>query len=653
MKLALIGGGRTARFLDFQGELSGFKVEYRSFPLAEDGHELVVVDEPSLSPLGCARHLSQRRVPPAAIIVCRPEQLPDFRKALEYTPGLSRSIFACGDTEEAFLPTLKTAMKWAAEAHAFREAEPALCQQTYGMKELVLQKHLLFDLLLESLPDTIYFKDRESRFRFFNPAILTKFNVSCDADIYGKTDFDIFGHEHAEQAYKDEQALVRGELDIIQKVEKETWPDGRVTWVQTTKMPIKTPTGETLGTFGISHDITHEREMDLRLQRERSLIDTLINLLPARVFVKDTELRYIFTNREHRRFLGAESAEAVQGKTLLDFIDTDRSHMLTQGESRILREGISILNLEEYDEDTHQWMLVNKVPLRDGQENIVGMIGLSVDMTEQKQLEQKLQYRNQQVESELKLARTLQQTFLPQTYPTFPPEAPEHESLLNFAHYYLPSFTLGGDFLSVQAIGPKNASVLLCDVMGHGVRAALVTAMLRAMIAELDARAAQPANFLTALNRLLHASLAGGRQLIFVTAFYGVIDADQGLITYGNAGSNCAYLLRHADAHMQKLDCAGQCGPALGLFENYEFSEFEVQMQPGDELICFTDGIVEATREGEEFGEHRFMRFLQEHRNASGKARFEALMQQVRAFAHQESFDDDICLLSAKLRPRP
>lgn len=121
--------------------------------------------------------------------------------------------------------------------------------------------------LMDTLSDAIYFKDRKSRFIMINKACAKKHRWESMDMIAGKTDFDVFSHEHAEQAFADEQRIIATGEPLYGIVEKETFPDGSVAWVSTTKMPLKDADGAIVGTFGISRDITEHKEAELRSQR--------------------------------------------------------------------------------------------------------------------------------------------------------------------------------------------------------------------------------------------------------------------------------------------------------------------------------------------------------------------------------------------------
>jgi PAS domain S-box-containing protein len=126
-------------------------------------------------------------------------------------------------------------------------------------------ERFLLHTLMDNLPHPIYFKDRLSRFLRNNRAHLKVFGLTDPERAIGKTDFDFFGEEHARQAFEDEQEMIRTGQGIT-KEEKETWPDGRVTWVLSTKMPLRNPRGEIVGTFGISRDITDRKQAEEALR---------------------------------------------------------------------------------------------------------------------------------------------------------------------------------------------------------------------------------------------------------------------------------------------------------------------------------------------------------------------------------------------------
>lgn len=141
--------------------------------------------------------------------------------------------------------------------------------ERYRMEADLAYERDLLRALLDTVPDAIYFKDLDSRFIRASRALAEKFGVKDPRHLQGKSDFHFFTAEHALPAYEDEQRIIRTGEPVLNKTEKETWPDGRVTWVRTSKIPYRNRSGRIVGTIGVSKDITDLIQTERALEQAR------------------------------------------------------------------------------------------------------------------------------------------------------------------------------------------------------------------------------------------------------------------------------------------------------------------------------------------------------------------------------------------------
>jgi diguanylate cyclase (GGDEF)-like protein/PAS domain S-box-containing protein len=177
------------------------------------------------------------------------------------------------------------------------------------------QEIFLLETMMDNIPDSIYFKDRDSRFTRVNQYTARKFGLTRPDEVLGRTDFDLFTSEHALQAFRDEQEIVRTGRPLVNMEEKETLPGGTVRWVSTTKMALRDSNGQIVGTFGISRDITERKRAEEQLARQ-AFYDPLTEL-PNRALFMD-RLEHLFRRTQRRRKSDREFLFAVV------FLDLDR-----------------------------------------------------------------------------------------------------------------------------------------------------------------------------------------------------------------------------------------------------------------------------------------------------------------------------------------
>ena len=395
----------------------------------------------------------------------------------------------------------------------------------------------LFLNLMDNMSDHIYFKDLKSRFIMLNDSTVKWHGFDSQTEAIGKTDFDLFTAEHAQKAFDDEQEIIRTGKPVVGIIEKETWQsDDHISWVSTTKMPLRDKDGIIIGTFGISRDITEHKNAEDQIEKYAS----------------------------------------------------------------------------------------------------------------------ELQFIHEEMEEELRMAGELQKAFLPSIYPAFPEGAPEEEQAVLFRHLYHSSGLIGGDFCSIRKISDDEVGMLLCDVMGHGVRAALGTAFIRALVEEIGSTEKDPGKFMERMNHALFPILHTEELIMFATAIYLTFNVRTGVVKFSNAGHPRPLHIERVESRAQGLGGEDTpIGPAFALAEDSKYVTCEYQLNPKDAVVLFTDGLFEiANRGGEEFGEDRLREAAVRLKDLRLRDFFPELLKAVGRFSEDNDFDDDVCLVGFRfMRP--
>ena len=239
------------------------------------------------------------------------------------------------------------------------------------------------------------------------------------------------------------------------------------------------------------------------------------------------------------------------------------------------------------------------------------------------------------INSELEMARKIQLAILPHATPKIVG--------LEIAACFVPMGSVAGDFYDFLVVDEKHVGILIADATGHGLPAALIASMLQMALAAQSAHATQPARVLAGLNQALY----GKFTTHFVTAAYIFLDMELGAMKYAGAGHPPLLLWRASTRKTAELE---ENGMVLGLFGDATYDEIEVTMEPGDKVVLYTDGILEASNSSQElYGADRFKRFL-ETNSSLGKGEFsEALLYELSLWSGQprgQGQKDDITLLT-------
>lgn len=288
--------------------------------------------------------------------------------------------------------------------------------------------------------------------------------------------------------------------------------------------------------------------------------------------------------------------------------------------------------------------------LRKDQLTVHDLMRAVITALERKRLEDELAERRRALEQDLRMARELQQAFLPQSLPHFAPQQPPDAAGVRFFHRYTPTLAVGGDFFDVLPIDERSVGVFVSDVAGHGMQAALVTAVLRTLIEELKDEAGEADRFLAQVNFGLHRILRQMTTPIFATAFYLKLDLDAKLATFSNAGHPPQLHLRRKHGEVARLHDPSKVGPVLGLLEDAAFPARGVAVDDEDVFLLFTDGIVEVPNaDGEPFGIARLEAAAKKAMNVAPAQMIDQIVKAASEHAGETIFPDDVCIVALEV----
>ena len=253
-----------------------------------------------------------------------------------------------------------------------------------------------------------------------------------------------------------------------------------------------------------------------------------------------------------------------------------------------------------------------------------------------------MQQEHNQLESikgDLAVAQEIQQAILPRIFPPFPEDADQ----MDIAASMNAAKDVAGDFYDFFRIDDDHIGFVIADVSGKGIPAAIFMAVSRTLIRATGIRGVKPSECITYINTLLAEESASN---MFVTVFYGIYNIKTGDVTYTNAGHNPPYVAK-ADGSIVKLPLSKNI--IAGFLKDYQFTEEALQLQQGDTLLLYTDGVTEAVDpDYKEYGEERLEALLKNTSQVDCQQLIDAVKADVKVFANGAEQSDDITLLAIK-----
>ena len=313
-----------------------------------------------------------------------------------------------------------------------REEELKLkLEENKSIQAKLTQESALLDSMLRIIPDSIHFKDTEGKFLRISDSLLDLFDVRAAEEIIGKSDFDFYKKHEAQQYFEEEKEIIETGEGFIDNINENTDESGNTTWTSVTKLPLYDKTGKCIGTFSLSKDITDIKKLETEvnsqneklvsnqfklestieqmdkvqteLEREKALMDSLLNNLPDAVYFKDLESKFIKVSKSMPPLFGLEKPEELYGKSDFDFFDKEHAEQAYKDEQQVIRSRqpiIGNIEKEQYKDGSIRYVSSTKMPLLDEKRNAIGTFGISRDITQIKQLELEVREHNEALKTQ-------------------------------------------------------------------------------------------------------------------------------------------------------------------------------------------------------------------------------------------------------------
>lgn len=377
----------------------------------------------------------------------------------------------------------------------------------------------------------------------------------------------------------------------------------------------------------------------------KRLFKTLMEQTADRVYIKDTQSRFIFVSKALARAHGLNDHSEIEGKTDFDFYDAETAQRFFDVEQEIIRTKQPLINQtekEHWKNGSTSWVSHSKAPLRLDTGEAIGIIGISRDVTEEHRFRQQLKEQNETMLADYASAEKVQQIMIPGRIPSVVG--------INLAYIWKPMTSVGGDIITFPRNPDNELIFFMADVCGHGVQAAFYTVLLKYMSAHAaEDYASSPEHFLNAVNQeVLHRINQG-----FVTAVAGHFDPPQPdgsrAVHLSNAGQPDLMIQRTANKCVEHLKLPSAM--VMGLPSGQASAPVTYTLQQGDRIFLFTDGIVEASAPSdEEFGLDRLQKCIQSSADLPLQATLDHIYEQALQHTEDLKQQDDISLLAFEIQ---
>lgn len=434
-------------------------------------------------------------------------------------------------------------------------------------------------------------------------------------------------------------------------------PDGKSRWIRIRGIVIRNA-GVAVRVTGSMIDISKRRFAEDMVAEERNMLRLIIDNIPLQVYFKDCDSCYKLVNQRQVEWLGKTKANEIIGKTGESFFSPESWLRSRNEELQIMESGKSVVDVIQREQWPHKpdtYVQKVKHPWYDSAGKLIGTYGIACDVTTLIQAKKKLenlavnlQQQNKNYQEELMLATEIQRAILPENAPGWNQNIAKWNDRVTIKTLYTPASELAGDFYDVINISDDKIGFLIIDVMGHGVRSAIIVSLIRGLMEQAEHLASEPAHYLEQINNGLTAILHKASISIFASACYTLMDLESNRITIASAGHDFP-LINFKETALSGSENSSK-GSALGICIDAHCPETTYSLSDINSILLFTDGIYEATNsDGDEWG---IQNFKQEFKNTQANHISSAvhhLYGQATKWMGHTQFQDDVCLLNLEI----
>lgn len=470
-----------------------------------------------------------------------------------------------------------------------------------------------------------------------------------------------FGNQCGTERCPMVRILEAGQELVVDFTEKEQARKGTVP-CRMQAAPLKDLSGKVYGIVEICQDVTEIRKVE-ELQRSNvQFLVTLLDTIPHPVFFKDSKGAFQGCNEVFaHQILGMPVEE--DGSKPLDELPSTIGNNLPAIFHRLDDELITTPGTGSYattilcSDGRKRDFIFNKATFKDPNGAVAGLVGAMLDITELKETKEKLQQQNHELKEALstinrdfEAAAEIQRDLLPNRHSII--------QGIRSAWHFEPCQAIGGDLLNVFDLDGTNVGFYLFDVSGHGVPAALLSVTLSRLLTrwtpgenllvESDGRIRAPAEVLNLLNLRFQFCTESTQ---YFTIIYGILNTRSGQVRYANAGHQPVMVVRRGG----KTEILEDGGRPVGWFFNENYTSYEIWLTPGDRVILYSDGIVDA-RGGDgtsRFGLKRLSRCATEGMAHSPDQSVKNIMKEFSCWIEEGEHEDDVTLLIVELSDVP